>query len=148
MDERIREGCLNHISDVGGFDAMRNAVLEPGHVVNRLSVPQNAANLFDTAHGGFLMTLLDETACMAGYSLGKSNMTLQSNFNFIAPPRVGDEIFICCDVIHDGTTTQVVDARIDDGKGAVFVKASFTLHIVAEVDPDAAVPEPYLGRIR
>ena len=58
----LREGCLNHLSDLGGFKALRNDLLRRGYVRNSVKVPQDAANLFRRAHGGFLMFLVDVTA--------------------------------------------------------------------------------------
>ena len=142
----LREGCLNHLSDLGGFKALRNDLLRRGYVRNSVKVPQDAANLFRRAHGGFLMFLVDVTACMAGYSMGKHNVTQHVSLDFTRGALLGDELVIEARVLHDGRTTALVEARVLDSTGRLCVKASCTLFYVGAVDPNEPPPEPYLGR--
>ena len=142
----LREGCLNHLSDIGGFDALRNDVLEVGYVRNRIIMPQNAANLFRKVHGGFLMYLVDVTACMAGYSLGKHNVTQHASFDFVRGLELADSVAVEARVLHDGRTTALVETTIVDSAGRLCVRATVTLFFVGLVDPDEPPPMPYLGR--
>ncbi|WP_140396451.1 PaaI family thioesterase [Gordonibacter sp. An230] len=142
----LREGCLNHLSDLGGFEALRNDLLRRGYVRNRVKVPQDAANLFRRAHGGFLMFLVDVTACMAGYSMGKHNVTQHVSLDFVRGVSLGDELAIEARVLHDGRTTALVDTRVLDSVGRLCVKASCTLFYVGAVDSSEPPPKPYLGR--
>ena len=38
MERYLREGCLNHLSDLRGFDAVRNDEVRPGFVRNVVTV--------------------------------------------------------------------------------------------------------------
>lgn len=58
MERYLREGCLNHLSDLRGFDAVRNDEVRPGFVRNVVTVPDGASNLYRCAHGGYLMQLV------------------------------------------------------------------------------------------
>ena len=142
----LREGCLNHLSDLGGFDALRNEELRRGFVRNRIVMPPETANLFRKVHGGFLMYLVDVTACMAGYSLGKHNVTQHTSLDFVRGVELADDAAIEARVLHDGRSTALVDAAIVDSAGRLCVRATVTLFFVGPVDPDAPPPTPYLGR--
>ncbi|MEI3230967.1 MAG: hotdog domain-containing protein [Gordonibacter pamelaeae] len=80
------------MSDLGGFAAVANEELRRGFVRNRVAAPPEASNLFGKVHGGFLMYLVDVTACMAGYTLGKHNVTQQASLNFMRGVEVGDRV--------------------------------------------------------
>lgn len=142
----LREGCLNHLSNLQGFDALRNAVLEQGRVVNHIVVPQGAANLFGKAHGGFLMTLVDMTACMAGYTMGKYNVTQHVSVEFAHGACLSDRLLVEACVLHDGRSTALVETRVLDSSGILCVHAMVTLFYVGTIDPDDPPPEPFLGR--
>ena len=142
----LREGCLNHLSDLKGFDALRNDELRRGYVRNRIVMPLDAANLFRKAHGGFLMYLVDATACMAGYSLGKHNVTQHVSFDFVRGVELADDVVVEARVLHDGRTTALVETTIVDSAGRLCVRATVTLFFVGAVDPCEEPPTPYLGR--
>ena len=142
----LREGCLNHLSDLGGFEALRNDELRRGYVRNRIVMPQDTANLFRKVHGGLLMYLVDVTACMAGYSLGKHNVTQHTAFDFVRGVELSDDVTIEARVLHDGRTTALVETAIVDSTGRLCVRATVTLFFVGPVDPDEPPPTPYLGR--
>lgn len=146
LPEHLREGCLNHLSDLRGFDAVVNDVVERGFVRNRVRVPQETANLFRRVHGGYLMYLVDVTACMAGYSLGKHNVTQQASFNFIRGVELDDEVVVEARALHDGRTTALVETRILDSTGRTCAIAMVSLFFVGPVDAAAPPPEPYFPR--
>ena len=57
MERYLREGCLNHLSDLRGFDAVRNDEVRPGFVRNVVTVPDGASNLYRRrggVHGGLV----------------------------------------------------------------------------------------------
>lgn len=146
MERYVREGCLNHLSDLGGFDAVFNELLEPGLVRNVVTVPAEANNLHRTAHGGYLMQLVDVAGCMAGYSLGKTNVTQQSSQHFVRPVRIGDTIRIEAKVVHNGRSSILVDVCIRDSQNQACLFASVTLYVTGLVGPEDPIPTPYLGR--
>ena len=94
MERYLREGCLNHLSDLRGFDAVRNDEVRPGFVRNVVTVPDGASNLYRCAHGGYLMQLVDVAACMAAWSLGKRVVTQQVSLNFTRSVKLGGSIRI------------------------------------------------------
>lgn len=142
----LREGCLNHLSDLRGFYALRNSVLQRGFVRNSIKVPVSAANLFGRVHGGFFMYLVDVTACMAGYTTGKHNVTQHVSMEFVRGANLEDRLTIEARVLHDGRSTALVKVEILDSEGRLCVHAGVSLFFVGEVDPDEAPPEPLLGR--
>lgn len=146
LPEYLREGCLNHLSDLRGFDALRNEELRRGYVKNRIAVPNEGANLFRKVHGGMLMYLVDVTACMAGYTLGKHNVTQHVSLDFVRGLELEDPAIIEARVLHDGRSTALVETRIFDSADRLCVRSSVTLFFVGPVDPDAPPPQPYLPR--
>ena len=142
----LREGCLNHLSDLGGFTAVVSEELRRGFVRNRVAAPPETSNLFRKVHGGYLMYLVDVTACMAGYTLGKRNVTQQASLNFIRGVEVGDSVAVEARVLHDGSSTALVEVRIVDGNGRLCVTAEVGLFFVGSIDPAALPPEPYFPR--
>ena len=146
LPAHLREGCLNHLSDLGGFDAVVNEELRRGFVRNRVTTPLATSNLFRKVHGGYLMYLVDVTACMAGYTLGKHNVTQQTSLNFIRGVEVGDCVAVEARAVHDGSSTALVETRIVDSAGRTCVLATVSLFFVGPVDPAAPPPEPYFPR--
>lgn len=148
MEKQIQEGCLNHLSDLRGFEAVENETLEPGYVVNEVTVPDGATNLHGKAHGGFLMQLVDVAACMAGYSMGKMNVTQSVDIHFVGTVSINDRISISALVVHDGRTLQIVEVRIIDSSGKLCTRATATLFVVGEVDAETEAPRPFFPRNR
>ena len=111
MERYLREGCLNHLSDLRGFDAVRNDEVRPGFVRNVVTVPDGASNLYRCAHGGYLMQLVDVAACMAAWSLGKRVVTQQVSLNFTRSVKLGGSIRIEASVVHAGATSVLVERR-------------------------------------
>lgn len=146
LPEYVVEGALNHLSDLGGFDAVHCTCMRPGFVRNEVVVPQAAANLHRRAHGGFLMQLVDVAGCMAGYTLGRANVTLQVSLSFLRPVELGDRAAVEARVVHAGRTTTVVDVVVEDGAGRACVSATVTLFNVWELGEDVAVPQPFFPR--
>lgn len=140
MKEYIRRGCLGHMTDLGGFDELRNEVLEEGFVRNVVKVTDEAANFFKTAHGGFLMTVCDTTACMAVYSLGLANMTMQCAFNFIDAPEVGKTVYVEATVVGRAGPHVTAEVQVVDEIGWLYTTARFVLHVDHEVQPDETFP--------
>ena len=134
------------MSDLGGFEAVANEELRRGFARNLVTPPPAASNLFGKVHGGYLMYLVDVTACMAGYTLGKRNVTQQTSLNFIRGVEVGDRVAVEARAVHDGSSTALVEARIVDSAGRTCVLATVGLFFVGPVDPLAPPPAPYFPR--
>lgn len=142
----LREGVLNHLSDMRGFDAVRNAQMRAGFVRNELVVPDGASNLFRRAHGGFSLALVDTAACMAAYTLGKRVVTLQCSCSFTAPVEIGEPAAVEATVIHAGGTTVVSKVEISDSRGRLCVSATVTMYVVGTVGEADGVPQPFFPR--
>lgn len=137
------EGALNHLSDLQGFRAVRNVELREGFVRNELVVPEGASNLFRNAHGGFSLVMIDNAACMAGYTLGKRVVTLQCNCNFMRPVLIGAAMAVEATVVHAGKTTIVVRVEVLDAQGAVCVASTVTLYAVGAVAESDPIPQSF-----
>ena len=133
LPAHLREGCLNHLSDLGGFEAVANEELRRGFARNLVTPPPAASNLFGKVHGGYLMYLVDVT-------------TQQTSLNFIRGVEVGDRVAVEARAVHDGSSTALVEARIVDSAGRTCVLATVGLFFVGPVDPLAPPPAPYFPR--
>lgn len=142
----LAEGALNHLSDLRGFDAVHNQELRKGFVRNVLTMPEGASNLFRNAHGGFILSLVDVAACMAGYTLGKAVVTLQCDCNFLRPLHIGDEVTIDATVIKGGRSTIVTRVELFNSEGEACATSLVTLFIVGEIGPDDPIPQPFFPR--
>lgn len=142
----LREGVLNHLSDMKGFDAVRNAQMREGFVRNELVVPDGASNLFRKAHGGFSLALIDTAACMAAYTLGKRVVTLQCGCSFMAPVDIGESMAVEATVIHSGSTTVVAKVEIVDSRGCSCVSSMVTMYVVGTVGEGDEIPQPFFAR--
>lgn len=140
------EGALNHLSDLQGFRAVRNVELREGFVRNELVVPEGASNLFRNAHGGFSLVMIDNAACMAGYTLGKRVVTLQCNCNFMRPVLIGAAMAVEATVVHAGKTTIVVRVEVLDDQDVVCVASTVTLYAVGAVAESDPVPQSFFPR--
>lgn len=115
-------------------------MLREGFVRNEVTIPAQAANFFNTAHGGFLMVICDTTACMAAYSLGHAVVTMQCSMNFLDSPPVGKTIAIEAQVAGHVGPTVIVDVNIVDAAGLRYLTGRFTLHVDHDVQPGEPFP--------
>ncbi|MGN0959903.1 MAG: PaaI family thioesterase [Coriobacteriales bacterium] len=147
MPDYVRQGCLNHIHEMQGFGDIRNLVLEPGHVVNEALPGAGVSNLYHKAHGGYLMYLVDITACMAGYACGKHNVTLSANVSFARSLLLDAPIRIEAQLLHNGRSTGLAEVKLYDEQGRVCTTATVTLFFTVPVTPDEPVPRVLLDEM-
>lgn len=147
MPEYLRQGCLNHLHDMQGYDQVRNLVLEPGHVVNEALPGPGISNLHHKTHGGFLMYLIDITGCMAGYSCGKHNVTLSVNISFLHALPLGEPIRAEAQLLHNGRSTGLAEVRLLNAQGRLCANASVHLFFTGPVTPDEPVPRVLLDEM-
>lgn len=104
-----------------------------GFVKVKTTVNEKGVNPYGTAHGGYLYTLCDAAAGLAGYSLGDYVVTLQANMNYIKSGKLNDELIIIAQSLHSGNKTAVIETQIMNQNDELLCKGQFTLYKIAKV---------------
>lgn len=146
MESYVREACLNHLTDCRGLDRVRNKVLEKGYVINEITIPVEAGNLFQNAYGGFLMCLIDTAGCMAAWSHAKRVVTQGVDVHFVRGIAVGEHVEVEAVTTHVGSTSVLSDVRIVNAEGDLCVSATVTMFSLGEVTADDPLPSTVYGR--
>lgn len=107
---------------------------ERGRVTFAFNPSELWENPMGTLHGGAIGTLLDSAMGMAVLSTldqGVSFTTLEYKVNFLRPVlSTTPEVFAEGNVIHEGRTQAVVEARLTDALGKLYALASSTCAIL------------------
>lgn len=142
LPDYILQGCINHIHDIYGFRNIKLAHVSKGHSVIVIPTTKGFGNVHGRMHGGALMALCDISSGLTVYSLGKDNVTLSANFNFMRGVNIDKAKTIRCEgrVVHNGKRTCVVNVDVVDENGIVCVRGTFTQFVIKEITPDDPIP--------
>lgn len=141
LDKRIRENVYAMFKvNRYWIGDMENEVLEPGFVRNTAIVPDQARNTHGFAFGGYLIGLVDCTACGAPWTLGKRVVTQTMDTHFLRSAKVGDRIVVEARSVHCGRSSAVAEVRMTsaDDPAHVLLTSTVTMHITG---PVVDVPE-------
>jgi len=97
-------------------------------------VPEKHNNIFGIAHGGALASLADTAMGVVCATLGRRVVTLEMNINYIASAVAGQTVYGIAQAIHNGQTTIVVEARLEDDDGRLLAKTRGTFFVVGQLD--------------
>jgi len=98
-----------------------------GYAKARLRIGEEHLNLFGLTHGGALYALADHVCSVAGNSLGRRAVIVQSTAYFFANPDKGQEVFAEGSVVKSGRTLGHLEIGVRDGSGRLCL--SFTASI-------------------
>jgi len=102
---------------------------DDGGVVWEYQVDPQHFNPYGALHGGVVLALLDtamgHVVATKVHAAGRFNVAAQMNTNFLAPVYLGT-LRARASVVKIGKRLAVVDARVEDGDGAVVAIATAT----------------------
>ena len=135
-ESRGKEGktSLNHLieivnaSPVYRFLGIEAVYAEAGSSRLELTIQEDLKNLWGTAHGGILATLLDSACGVALGTLlepGEGMVTLDLRINYITPFHNGTLIAEGT-AIHKGRNTGVAEATLKNEEGRLIAKGMST----------------------
>ena len=111
------------------FNGIEVTHLEPGCCQCRARMEKNKENPHGIAHGGFLFTICDTVAGIAGTSLGRGVVGRSADIHFLKPGRGG---YVTAEgrVVEAGRTTGLCQVEMRDDRGELIVSASFELYFI------------------
>jgi len=118
------------------------------HIENRERIKPNQTNNYDTAHGGIVMQLMDETAAMSAMRLaGEPCVTARvDGLDFLRPIPRGDIAVIEAWAYRAGKTSVDIRVRVDredphSGDRELTSESSFRFVAITEDGTPTPVPE-------
>ena len=102
--------------------------LSPGYAKAVKTVAEDDLNPESVAHGGIYFTMADNAAGSAMAAYGEQAVTLNAQYNFMRPAKVGDTLFAEAREIKHGGTICVFDIRITDQNGNLNGTGTFTFY--------------------
>lgn len=102
--------------------------LELGRAVAVKTVTEEDLNPLEYAHGGVCFSLAD-TACGSAMAVhGYMAVTLNANYQFLRPARMGDRLRAEAAEVKSGRTVSVFDVRVTDQDGTLLGSGTFTFY--------------------
>ncbi len=108
------------------FNGIEVTHLEPGCCQCRARMEKNKENPHGIAHGGFLFTICDTVAGIAGTSLGRGVVGRSADIHFLRPGR-GTAFTGKGRVVQAGHTTALCAVELYDDRDELIVSADFEL---------------------
>ena len=97
--------------------AMEVLAVGPGTAAVAMTVDETCLNLFGTAHGGVVFSLIDEAFELACNSHGTIAVALNVNVSFVAPAMPGDRLVARAEELSLGARTATYDIRVTNQRG-------------------------------
>lgn len=140
VDNRgLEEGLFRTIvKTVQEMPALKNMKITlrqiaPGKAGFEMLIDPGYSNSRGTAHGGLIASFADTAMGYAGISLDLMLVTLEMNLNYFASVKVGERIFADAEVVHNGRTTVVAEAKIYDSGNRIISKSRGTYFPVGKI---------------
>ena len=111
------------------FNGIEVTDLAKGYCRCRAPLGQEKNNPHGIAHGGFLFSVCDTAAGVAGTTLGRSVVGRSADIHFLKPGRGG---YVTAEgrVVEAGRTTGLCQVEMRDDRGELIVSASFELYFI------------------
>ncbi|GAB6666197.1 PaaI family thioesterase [Streptococcus uberis] len=116
-----------NLNEIRVFENFNIEQLEFGHVILSTEVTTFSLNYYDITHGGYLFTLCDQMGGLIARSTGVESVTSQATINYLKPGFLGDKLFVEGILLHNGRSTQVIEATVKNEKGTLLTKATLTM---------------------
>ncbi len=82
-----------------------------GRAIISMKVNEDMLNPSKSPHGGAILSLADHTCGTAAMTLGPC-VGGQFSVNFIASPKIGEEIIAEARIIHNGRRTRIIEVEV------------------------------------
>lgn len=105
--------------------------LAQGYCVCRAALGREKNNPHGIAHGGFLISVCDTAAGVAGTSLGRSVVGRSVDFHFLRPGR-GAYVTAEAKMVQAGRTSGLCQVELYDEQRQLISTGSFELHFLAQ----------------
>ena len=113
-------GPTDQLSPYAAMLGINYIVLSKDKIIAEMPITESMANLNGTAHGGAILSLLDQVAGMGArwnLTTTQSTVTVESKTNFFATIPIGDVAHAEGTPLHVGRTTSVWLTRVTRGDG-------------------------------
>ena len=130
-----RRAILSRIKAIPITNGLKFSVDSMERGACALSMDRDRAfdGIFDTIHGGLLMTLADSAAAFAILTLAGADAkmaTIEMGIRFLAPAR--DRVTARARVIKPGKRVAFCEAEVVDAKGTLVAHATVTYMIIGD----------------
>lgn len=115
------------LSEIRVFENYKIESLEEGHAILSTVVTESSLNYYKITHGGYLFTLCDQMGGIIARSIGVKSVTSQATINYLKPGLLGEKLFVEGNLLHNGRSTQIVEASVKNEKGRLLTKATLTM---------------------
>ena len=107
-----------------------------GEVQARITLPPRFQGWRGTAHGGVVMTLLDEAMAHACGAIGEQAMTASMALRFRAPVLLGEPLLVTGTVKWKRRHVIALDATVADARGEVLASAEGSFVSLGPLDQE------------
>lgn len=133
IDQKLKEELSRGLDR--GFTKhlkMEFAELSEGHAAIRMPMEEHLTNIYGITHGGILYTLADTTSGFAVRTSGSKVVTTNGTMNYLVSGK--DTAYLRCeaDVIRQGSTMAVCEAKVYDDKEKLLCCGTFTFYILKD----------------
>lgn len=104
----------NNTSEFGQYIGMQLVKQKEGKAEVSLTVEKHHLNSQEIVHGGVLLSMMDLAMGAAASSYGSAVVTMDLQYRFFRPARLGETIYARGEVLKNGKTIVV-------SKGAIYI---------------------------
>lgn len=124
--------AINSNSHFNGANLIFIESIDYGSAKGSMKISQLLRNSKGGVHGGALSTLADSVAGSAVASLGHNAVTLNNTMNYLRSAN-GDKVYCIAEVVRDGRTITVCDARLFDSDDRLIATGTFTFYTTGDI---------------
>jgi len=116
MDEKIKGAFIKQVKEepFAKKIGLKLVDIDEGYSRVEMKFTPDMENLFGTAHGGALFTLLDEAFELASNSHGALAVALNMNITYLSPPSPGSQLIAEAREVHQTPKTSLYEIKVFD----------------------------------
>jgi len=116
MDEKIKAAFFKQVKEepFAKKIGLKLVDIDEGYSRVEMKFTPDMENLFGTAHGGALFTLLDEAFELASNSHGALAVALNMNITYLSPPSPGSQLIAEAREVHQTPKTSLYEIKVFD----------------------------------
>jgi len=116
MDEKIKAAFIKQVKEepFAKKIGLKLVDIDEGYSRVEMKFTPDMENLFGTAHGGALFTLLDEAFELASNSHGALAVALNMNITYLSPPSPGSQLIAEAREVHQTPKTSLYEIKVFD----------------------------------
>ena len=130
MNEEFCSRMREYLNTAEGFNRLNKLEfmeVRPGYCECRVALTKWSLNPQGVAHGSLVFALCDGATGVAAAATGRNMLTLCAGIHFLRP-GTGEELRCVAELVKDGRTTALADAKVYDDRGRLVATGEFTVY--------------------